>query len=111
MKASETIHGKIALAFAQALVNSEFEKAESLLAEIESPNLAETYAEMISYGEGPVTEVKIMTEMQSWPAKRENDIGWAYVALSGDGYSEAVTVIVSEIGNSLKITNIEWGRP
>ncbi len=111
MPAPKSAHEKIALEFAQALANGEFTSAEALLAEIPSPNLAQNYAEMIHYAEEPIDQVEVILEMQAWPAKREHDIGWVYVAMSGLGYSEAVTVIVSDINNSLKITSIEWGRP
>ncbi len=48
------------------------------------------------------------------------DIGWAYVAICGDGYagegsagqySEAVTIIVMQEHTKHVIRNIEWGRP
>ena len=67
--------------------------------------------EMIEYGEGPVSHVEVMNEMTDWPDKKNNDVGWAYVALVGEGFSEAVAVVVSNIDCNLKITSIEWGRP
>jgi hypothetical protein len=36
---------------------------------------------------------------------------WAYVAMSGSSFSEAVTVIVAEYDGVLLVRDIEWGRP
>lgn len=31
--------------------------------------------------------------MTQWPAREANDVGWAYMAIIGDKFSEAVSVI------------------
>jgi hypothetical protein len=49
--------------------------------------------------------------MEDWPNKEEDDIGWAYVALSGDSFSEAATVIMKLEDGRMVIRSIEWGRP
>jgi hypothetical protein len=49
--------------------------------------------------------------LEDWPGKNANDVAMVYVPLLGDVYSEAVTVTVAEIGSTLRITGIEWGRP
>jgi hypothetical protein len=46
-----------------------------------------------------------------WPARQLGDVGWAYVAISGDGFSEAVTVTVADMGGRMMIRELEWGRP
>lgn len=66
---------------------------------------------MIEYGDGPATFVQLMQTLEDWPAKKEGDAGWAYVAISGEGYSEAVVVVVCEEGGQFCIRDIEWGRP
>jgi len=116
MEPINTEHGKIAFEFANSIVNGDFAAAHELLTEQQksdwSPNsLREEYEEMIEYGEGPVTLIEVMNEMTEWSAKKDKDIGWAYVAMSGDGYSEAVAVVVCNENNHLKIRQIEWGRP
>jgi hypothetical protein len=49
--------------------------------------------------------------MHDWPEKNDGDIGWAYVALEGSDYAEAVSVIACKEYGKYKIRDIEWGRP
>ena len=111
MSAIETGCGKVALAFAKALVSGDYSKAYSLIALPEKINLEQDFTEMIEYGEGPVNHIELMNEMDSWPGKQQDDLGWVYVALSGENFSEAVSVVVSKVKGAIKITEIEWGRP
>lgn len=120
MELFETHHdapyAQLALRFAQALVAGEFERAADLLSPLAKPlnarALERIYQEMIDYGDGPPTEVGLVTTMEQWPAREPNDSGWAYVAISGDGFSEAVTVIVEQdVSGTMLIRHVEWGRP
>ena len=102
--------------FARALVEGQFEVAYQLLSckakEGFSPlGLKSSFESMIEYGGGPITHVEVMNTLEDWPAKQEEDIGWAYVAVSGDDYSEAVTVVVAREATKSVIREIEWGRP
>lgn len=72
----------------------------------EEVSLEAEFMKMIGYGDGLVLYVEVMNEMISWPEKQEDDISWAYVALSGEGVSEAV--VVSTFNGSVKINDIEW---
>jgi hypothetical protein len=108
---SDTAHGQIALKFGRALADEDFDLAYSLLAPGLLVDLESELGDMISYGSGPITYVEVMTEMTSWKAKSSDDIGWAYVALSGEDFAEAVAVVVSNVGETAMITKIEWGRP
>ncbi|NGP88037.1 hypothetical protein [Fodinibius halophilus] len=49
--------------------------------------------------------------MASWPNKQPEDLGWVYVAISGDLYSEAITVTICNENDQLKIREVEFGRP
>ena len=111
MNSPKTIHEQIASEFAKELAGGNFEKANSFLSDTATANLEQEYNDMIEYGDGPATLVEVMSQMEDWPAKTKDDIGWVYVALAGEGFSEAVTVIVSRVEGELKITTIEWGRP
>ena len=111
MNPLETEHGRIALEFAKTLVSGDYSSAYSFVELKEKMNLENEFNEMIEYGEGPVNHIEVMNEMDSWPTKNENDIGWAYVAIAGEGFSEAVAVVISNINGATKITSIEWGRP
>lgn len=37
--------------------------------------------------------------------------GWVYVSIGGDVYSEAVTVVVTMDDESLRVRDVEFGRP
>ncbi len=75
--------------------------------------------EMIQYSgseERWPTMVQVVTggdisDMDKWLRKKPEDFGWAYVAIDGIDYCEAVTVMVSQEGERLAIREIEWGRP
>ena len=49
--------------------------------------------------------------MEAWPDKQPHDVGWAYVSIGGDVYSEAVTVVVARENGRLVIRQVEFGRP
>jgi hypothetical protein len=49
--------------------------------------------------------------MTGWKVREPADIGWAYVGISGAGFTEAVSVIVASEGGRYAIRELEWGRP
>lgn len=107
---------KTAYNFANALAKENYTDAFKLLSSnIESQwspqKLKESYEKIIEYGEGPATNVEVVDSMDYWPDKKDDDIGWAYVAIEGGDYAEAVTVIVSKENGDYRIRDIEWGRP
>ncbi|GAA5520639.1 hypothetical protein LQ318_02810 [Aliifodinibius salicampi] len=109
-------HGKLAFQFASAITNGNFSEAYRLLSEeqqneLNPERLEKAFEKMIEYGKGPVHHIELMKEMTEWPSKEAKDVGWAYVAMVGDGFSEAVSVVVSEENKKYKIREIEWGRP
>lgn len=102
--------------FAKALVSNKFSEARSYLTseaqkEYTQEVLASHYRNMVSYGSGPVAVDGHAEFMDSWPARQPQDIGWAYISISGSDFAEAVTVVVSDEGGSPRIREIEWGRP
>jgi hypothetical protein len=103
----------VMLRFARALVAGDFDAAHALLApplaEVLPPQaLRSRFEAMIEYGGGPATEARVMSAHGEWPDRRPGDAGWAYVAITGDGFSEAVSGVVTEQG---RIRELEWGRP
>lgn len=115
---NNTPAGKLGFAFAQSIVNGEYATAHTMLSktlrrEVRPQDLASRYKEMIEYGEGPpdLIEVINVDSMDGWPSKQGRDVGWAYVAICGDGYSEAISVVVAEEDGREVIREVEWGRP
>ena len=118
MTDSTDIVGGIGISFANAIVSGDFEAAHALLSESlkgEWPpaRLEAELAAMIDYGEGPAEDVELVSvdNMIGWEVREPADIGWAYVAISGEGFNEAVSVIVASEGGRYAIRGLEWGRP
>ena len=98
------------------MADGRFHEAHTLLTDEQKKLLAaaalkKQYEEMISYGSGPSKHVEVMQTLDVWPDKKKEDVGWVYVAIAGDNFSEAVTVVVARAGSELAIRSIEWGRP
>jgi hypothetical protein len=92
-------------AAAYALTSTEYQRATT----IEQMRIAfETIVPTDWKTVGPIQRGLTMT---SWPDKGPHDVGWAYVSIGGDIYSEAVIVVVARERDSLKIRTVEWGRP
>jgi len=109
---------KLAYEFAMNLVQSEFDKAHSQFTSANQliwpvSSLKKEYDEMIEYGEGVPQYIEVMQTdpMNGWASYRDGDIGWSYVAIVGDGYSEAVALIYCNENGLPRIRSIEWGRP
>jgi hypothetical protein len=70
-------------------------------------------ATMTSGAPGGIQEVQVMEEgiVEDWPAKQPGDVASVYVALTGDGFAEAVTVIIVQRNDNLLIRHLDWGRP
>ena len=58
-----------------------------------------------------VGPIEIGTTMESWPGQEPGDLGWVYVSIGGDVYSEAVTVVVALEDGESRIRSVEFGRP
>jgi hypothetical protein len=52
-----------------------------------------------------------MSAEDDMPDMTPADLGWVYVAISGESFSEAVTVVVTREDGGAKIRELEWGRP
>ena len=118
MTDSTDIVGGIGVSFANAIVSGDYEAAHALLSESlkrawPPARLEAEFAAMIDYGEGPAEDVELISvdKMMGWEVREPADVGWAYVAISGEGFNEAVSVIVASEGGRYAIRELEWGRP
>ena len=73
--------------------------------------LQSNFEDMIPSDWGDISPIEVGETMMQWPAKEASDIAWVYVILGGDIYSEALTLVVTDEENSIKIRDIEFGRP
>jgi hypothetical protein len=107
---------RIAEQFGIALANRDFVAAHAFLTgratQIYLPeNLEQEVAQMTLYAPGPILHVEVMQAIRDWPGRQQKDIAWVYVALTGDAFSEAVTVVLCSTPAGTRIRELEWGRP
>ncbi len=109
-------YAQLAVRFAEALVAGDFAQAYAMLGsglrhQVSREGLRSNYETMMARGDASPTSIELIVTMEEWPDRRPRDLGWAYVAIAGTGYSEAVTVIVEQELDLPVIRHIEWGRP
>jgi hypothetical protein len=107
---------KVAEKFGTALASGDFTGAHKLLTgqaqKTYSPeSLKQEVSDMTSYAPGPIQHVEVMKALKAWPDRKPGDIAWVYVALTGESFSEAVTVILCSTESGVRIREMEWGRP
>lgn len=116
LEPKDTSQGIVGFVFANALVAGEYNVAYNMLstslrAELSLVQLKEKFESMIRYGPSAPNSVKVMSFLNNYASKEALDIGWAYVAINGDGFCEAVSVIVTQEETKPVIRHIDWGRP
>ena len=58
-----------------------------------------------------VGPIEVGHVMETWPAKKPSDVGWIYISIGGEVYSEALSVVVMLEADTLKVRTVEFGRP
>jgi hypothetical protein len=102
--------------FAEALTTGRYADARSLLTSDLQRSCSEEqlrlqYEQMTAYSSESAMPDGHTLFIENWPAKTTGDLGWLYVSISGSGFAEAVTVVVTDERGTPKIRDIEWGRP
>jgi hypothetical protein len=104
------------LEFVTALAARDYAKAYAMTAQeyrmrttVEHLRIA--FETIVATDWGPVGPVEVGQSMETRPGKLPSDMGWAYVSIGGDIYSEAVTVVVTSENGEARIREIEFGRP
>lgn len=105
-----------ALAFVNALVARDYAAAYALTsASYRHANSQEAmqaaFERVVSADWKTVGPVAVGETMTAWPDKQPGDMGWTYVSIGGDMYSEAVTVVVTREGGELRVRSADFGRP
>ena len=105
----------VALDFARALVARDFAGAYAMTSsEYQrrmTPGAMRSAFEAIVPPDWADATVAPGLTMDSWPDKQPSDVGWVYVSIGGDVYSEAVNVVVTQEGATMKVRDVEFGRP
>ncbi|WP_343880928.1 hypothetical protein [Rhodanobacter caeni] len=107
---------QIALEFTKSLAAREYQKAYAMTSQeyrkrTTAEQLRTAFENIVPTDWGQIGPIDVGQTMSSWPGKRPDDVGWAYVSIGGDVYSEAITVVVASEGGESKIGEVEFGRP
>ena len=107
---------EVALKFTQTLAARDYSASYAMVTEdfakgMSLQELTATFEELIPLDWGSTEPIEVGETMEDWPAKTAADVGWAYVSISGDVYSEALIIIVASEEGQLKVRDVEFGRP
>ena len=105
-----------ALEFARSLAAREYAKAHAMTShgyrqKSTVDDLRTGFEAIVPTDWGAIGPIEVGQTMTSWPGKQSGDIGWAYVSIGGDVYSEAVMVVVTSENGQARIREVEFGRP
>ncbi len=105
-----------ALEFARSLAARDYPKAYSMTAQAyrkrtTASQLQTAFESIVPTDWDPVGPVEVGHTLEEWPGKQPADIGWVYLSIDGDVYSEAITVVVALENRDAKIREVEFGRP
>jgi hypothetical protein len=114
--ASASDYRRVALQFTQSLAARDYQRAYAMTAqEYRRTNtvdqLRAAFETIVPTDWGAVGPIEVGQTMTSWPAKQPSDVGWVYVSIGGNVYSEAVTVVVMSENGEQKIREVQFGRP
>lgn len=106
----------VAVAFTKALADRDYAGAYGMTSKefragMSLEAMQAAFETIVSTDWTTVGPVEVGMTMESWPDKQPSDLGWAYVSVSGDAYSEAVIVVVSREDGEPRIRSVEFGRP
>jgi len=109
-------YGQIALEFGRSLAAREYPKAYAMTSHDYRQNrtvdeLRIGFEAIVPRDWGAIGPIEVGQTMTSWPGKQPSDVGWAYVSIGGDVYSEAIVVIVTSENGVGRIREVEFGRP
>lgn len=107
---------RVGLAFAKALAIRDYDVAYALTSakyrDSTSLNaLQAAFESIVPVDWKTIGPIEVGETMEDWPGRELSDVGWAYISVGGDAYSEAITVVVTLEAGELKVRTVEFGRP
>jgi len=116
MSGKNSNYQQVALAFTRTLAERQYAKAYEMTSQeyrrhSTVDKLKEDFETIVPNDFGPIAPIEVARTMTSWPGKQPSDLGWVYVSIGGDVYSEALVVIVTNENGNMRIREIEFGRP
>ena len=106
----------LALEFATRLADRDYSAAHAILSRSERGRLSASrlqveFETIVPTDWGDVDPIELGPPLPARPDLTSDDVGWFYVSLGGDVYSEGLTLIVCREGDALRIREVEFGRP
>jgi hypothetical protein len=113
---STSDYRQVALEFTKSLAAREYAKAYAMTSQqyrkrTTMEQLRTDFETIVPTDWGRMGPIEVGQTMMSWPGKQRADLGWAYVSIGGNVYSEAVTVVVAMENGEPRIREVEFGRP
>ena len=107
---------RVGLAFTKALATRDYDAAYALTSRdyrngTSVKALEAAFERIVPVDWKTVGPIEVGKTMEDWPGRELSDVGWAYLSVGGDLYSEAVTVVVTREEGELKVRTVEFGRP
>lgn len=107
---------QVALEFTRTLASREYDRAYMMTSgqyrrQYSMEQLRADFEAILPVDWGTPGPIEVAHTMTSWPGRQAADLGWAYVSIGGDVYSEAVTVVVTSEDGVARVREIEFGRP
>ena len=107
---------QIALVFVTSMASRDYAKAYAMTTKeyrekTSVEQLRSAFEAIVPTDWGTMAPIEVGQTMTSWRGQQPSDLGWAYVSIGGDAYSEAVTVIVTSENGEARIREVEFGRP
>jgi hypothetical protein len=115
-EATDGDYRRVGLAFAQALATRDYDVAYALTSKeyrdsTSLKTLQAAFESIVPVDWKTVGPIEVGQTMEDWPGREPSDVGWAYVSVGGDVYSEALTVVVTLEAGELRVRTVEFGRP
>ncbi|MCK6460149.1 MAG: hypothetical protein L6Q95_09680 [Planctomycetes bacterium] len=109
-------HRPLARAFAEALAARDYASAHAMMAaelrkRMTVDRLRAAFEAIVPPDGGPVGPIEVGETMTAWPERQPSDLGWAYVSIGGETFSEALTVVVALEKGEARVRDVQFGRP
>jgi hypothetical protein len=106
----------VALEFTKALATRDYDGAYAMTSRdfqsgMSKDQMQAAFEAIVPLDWGAVGPIETGETLASWPGKQPADLGWVYVSIGGDVYSEALIVIVALEDGNARIREVEFGRP
>lgn len=107
---------KFARQFGEALIRRDYAAAYAMTssdfqAQTSQNQLQRVFEDIVPLDWGEFGPLGTMAMPAAHPGKQPGDAAWVYLSIAGDVYSEAVSVVVVQVGEEYKICMVEFGRP